>query len=179
MPEIEIRPVVSADLSILAAIDHTNTIEHVWQMDRSMQESQITINFREIRLPRQLRIENGHSTDQLIAEWKAETGMLLAAIKGQPVAYVCINDRMVPRAVWISDLAVQEKYRRQGIASALLLASEEWASQRGLKKMILEMHSKNTPAIRLALHLGFEFSGYNDQFYANQDIAFFFSRIIH
>jgi RimJ/RimL family protein N-acetyltransferase len=40
------------------------------------------------------------------------------------------------------------------------------------------MSSKNNSAIRLAQKLGFEFCGYNDQYYENKDIALFFGRLI-
>jgi RimJ/RimL family protein N-acetyltransferase len=42
----------------------------------------------------------------------------------------------------------------------------------------MEMHSKNMAAVRLAMKMGFEFCGYNDQYYANQDIALFFSALL-
>jgi RimJ/RimL family protein N-acetyltransferase len=44
--------------------------------------------------------------------------------------------------------------------------------------MLLEMSSKNSPAIRLAQKLGYEFCGYNDAYYELQDIALFFGRLI-
>jgi len=43
---------------------------------------------------------------------------------------------------------------------------------------LLEMSSKNNPAIRFAQKLGYEFCGYNDQYYETQDIALFFGRYI-
>jgi hypothetical protein len=44
--------------------------------------------------------------------------------------------------------------------------------------MILEMQSKNYPAIQLAQKLGFDFCGYNDNYFDNQDIAILFSKPI-
>jgi ribosomal protein S18 acetylase RimI-like enzyme len=73
---------------------------------------------------------------------------------------------------------VASRYRRQGIASALVLAAQSWAVQRKDGRVLLEMSSKNNPAIRLAQKLGFEFCGYNDQYYESQDIALFFGRLI-
>jgi len=32
------------------------------------------------------------------------------------------------------------------------------------------------PAVRLVQKMGFEFSGYHDRYYANQDIALFFTK---
>ena len=42
----------------------------------------------------------------------------------------------------------------------------------------MEMQPKNYPAIQFAYKLGFEFSGYNDQYYRDQEIAIFFSSFI-
>jgi hypothetical protein len=40
------------------------------------------------------------------------------------------------------------------------------------------MQSKNYPAVHMAMKLGYEFSGYQDHFYANGDIALFFTRYL-
>jgi RimJ/RimL family protein N-acetyltransferase len=39
------------------------------------------------------------------------------------------------------------------------------------------LQSKNLPAIRLAQKFGYEFCGYNDQYYINQDVALFFAKV--
>jgi hypothetical protein len=38
------------------------------------------------------------------------------------------------------------------------------------------MQPKNYPAICLAQKLGFDLCGYNDRYFANQDIALFFAK---
>jgi ribosomal protein S18 acetylase RimI-like enzyme len=48
--------------------------------------------------------------------------------------------------------------------------------QKNNRRIILEMQPKNYPAIKLTQKLGFELCGYNDHYYANQDIALFFSK---
>lgn len=176
MPEIEVRPALTTDLSALAEIDHSCQTEYVWQMDRSLEVGQIGVSFREIRLPRSVRIDYPHTGDQIVEGWKKSTGILMAVLAGNPVGYITINDQLAPRSAWVTDLAVSSAHRRQGIASALLLSAQNWASQRRLRRVILEMQSKNNPALCLALKLGYDFCGYNDQYYANQDIALFFAR---
>jgi GNAT superfamily N-acetyltransferase len=79
---------------------------------------------------------------------------------------------------WVTDLVVTPERRRQGAASALLTALEAWALGRGLRRLILEMQSKNQPCIRLAQKFGYEFCGYNDQYYPTQDVALFFGRAL-
>lgn len=178
MPEIEIRPALSTDFDELIKINLSNRTEYVWQMDRTFEEGQITIGFREVRLPRAIHVELPRTANSLHKAAEQSSGTLVGVLKGTPVAFINLDDSLVPNGVWIKDLAVLEQYRRQGIGSALLLAAQEWAVQRRLRKVILETQSKNYPAIRMAVKMGFELSGYNDQYYANQDIALFFSRLL-
>ncbi len=178
MPEIEIRPALSTDFDDLIKINLSNRTEYVWQMDRVIEEGQITIGFREVRLPRAIQVEVPRAADSLHKAAEHSSGTLVGVFKGTPVAFINLDDSLVPNGVWIKDLAVLEQHRRQGIGSALLLAAQEWAIQRRLRKVILETQSKNYPAIRMAVKMGFELSGYNDQYYANQDIALFFSRLL-
>jgi ribosomal protein S18 acetylase RimI-like enzyme len=178
MPEVEIRPVVAVDIPELAKIEHDNQSEYVWQMERTFGDNQITIGFREIRLPRAIHIEYPHTPDWQGSKIGGQSTFLTAVLAGSPVGYISLDDTLVPNTAWVQDLAIGAHYRHQGIGIALLLAGQEWAIRRGLKRMVMEMHSKNYPAIRLALKLGFEFCGYNDQYYANQDIALFFSRLL-
>ena len=59
---------------------------------------------------------------------------------------------------------------------ALILAAQSWAVDRKNTRALMEMASKNNPAICLARKLGYEFCGYNDLYYDTQDIALFFGR---
>jgi ribosomal protein S18 acetylase RimI-like enzyme len=178
MPEIEIRSALTTDLTSLAGIEHSSKTDYVWQLDRSFDTGQMAVSFREIRLPRTIRIEYPHTHEQVVETWKKSAVILMAVLGNQPVGYVSIQDQQTPGTAWITDLAVAEHNRREGIGSALLLSAQNWASQRRFRRMVLEMSSKNVAAVRLALKMGFEFSGYNDQYYANQDIALFFSRLM-
>ncbi|NTV36849.1 MAG: GNAT family N-acetyltransferase [Anaerolineaceae bacterium] len=178
MPEIEIRPAVSADIDPLMKIDHTTETSHVWQMERLVEEEQVAINFRQVRLPRQVRINYSRPVEQLRTDWKKKTGFLVALLDKAPVGYVVLSEQEAPASAWISDLVVAPKFRRQGIATGLLLAAQDWSGQRRLRRTVLEMQSKNYPAIKLAFKLGYEFCGYNDHYYANQDIALFFARYL-
>jgi len=178
MPEIEIRPALSTDFEYFSQINLSNRCEYVWQMDRLIEEGQFTVRFREIRLPRSIQVEHPHPVESLQKVAQAAGGMLAAVLQGMPVGYIILDESMVPSGVWVRNLAVAEEHRRQGIGSALMIYAQEWAIQRRFKKIILETQSKNYPAIRMAIKLGFELSGYNDRYYANQDIALFFSRLL-
>ena len=178
MPEIEIRPVLSADIPDLIQIDHDNQTDYVWQMSRSVDEGDVVIQFREVRLPRSVRVEYPYPATALADRWKECAGMLVASMNRELVGYVGLSNTKSPATVAVSDLAVAPNQRRKGIGTALLLAAQGWAIHRRLRSVSMAVQSKNFPAIRLALKLGFDFCGYNDDYYANQDIALFFNRFL-
>ncbi|GIV65065.1 MAG: hypothetical protein KatS3mg046_325 [Bellilinea sp.] len=178
MPEIEVRPAQPTEIPLLISLEHYGKSDYVWQMERMVEETQLSVTFREVRLPRPVKVEYPYSMESLPERLRQQTILLAAVLSGEVVGYIGVEERIGTRTAWVAHLAVAARCRREGIASALLLAAQGWASRRGLRRMILETHSKNAPAIRMALKLGFEFSGYNDQYYANQDIALFFSSML-
>jgi len=178
MPEVQIRPANATDLSVLMAIDHSCQTEYVWQMDVQHEDGQIGAIFREIRLPHSVSVSYPRMVSALSESWSRRSGVLVAVIGGQAVGYVRTSDSIFPHTAWLLDVVVSPRFRRQGIASALVLAAQSWAVDRKNRRALLEMSSKNNPAIRLAQKLGYEFCGYNDQYYETQDIALFFGRFI-
>lgn len=178
MPEIEIRPVNAADIPVLVELEHDYTSDFVWQMDFVVEDRLIDVRFQEVRLPRSVRVEYPRSPKELIDTWTERAAVLAAVYEGIPVGYLCVSHHIAPLTNWVTDLVVARKLRRQGIGTALILAAEEWARQFNGYRLILEMQPKNNPAIRMAHKLGFDFCGYNDRYYANRDIAFFFARSV-
>jgi GNAT superfamily N-acetyltransferase len=176
VPNIEIQSTSQPDLPILAAIDHAYQTAYVWQMDRTFESGQYGVNFHEIRLPRAVQVDYPRPLDYL-KPVNMKQGLLLAAyLGGRPIAYIRLKEHLAPRTIWVTDMAVCEDLRRQGVGSALVLAAQDWTNEQGHKQVILEMQSKNFAAICLAQKLGYELCGYNDHYYANQDIALFFAR---
>lgn len=181
MPEIQIRPAQASDIPILARLEPNYSSDFVWQMDIQSDETRVNISFREVRLPRSVRVEYPRSTLSLLEDWEERDGILVALSGGHPVGYACLDLNIAPATAWITDLVVEQRMRRQGIGSALLIAAQEWARHmagegRPVQRIVLEMQPKNAPAISLAFKLGFDFGGYNDRYYANHDIALFFSK---
>ena len=94
------------------------------------------------------------------------------------MGYVGVVEERVSGIARVTDLVVAPERRRQGAASALVTAAQAWAADRGARRLILEMQSKNQPCIRLAQKFGYDFCGYNDQYYPTQDVALFFGRAL-
>ncbi len=176
MPEIEIRPAGPADIPFLIAVDHDYSSDNVWQMEIQSEASQVGVFFRQVRLPRSVRVDYPRPVQSLAHDWMNRSGLLAAFLDGQAIAYISLMLNIAPATTWVTDLAVMRRLRRQGVGSALILSAQEWARQRQTYRMILEMQSKNYPAICMAQKLGFDFCGYNDRYYANHDIALFFGK---
>lgn len=176
MPEIEIRPALPTDFDALLNLETHYETSQVWQMDSTNDEHQVSACFRPVRLPRSVKVDYPRPAAVLTQAW-LEKGIVLAAYhQDKPVGYVRVSENVVPGTIWITDLVVKQSLRRKGIAKALILAIEDWGARRKVKSVALEMQSKNFPAIQLAKKLGFEFSGYLDRYYPNDDIAIIFTR---
>ena len=73
---------------------------------------------------------------------------------------------------------IWREYRRQQIGTMLIRQARQWAKEQGLQGLLLEATTKNYPALCLYEKLGFQFCGFNDHYYENQDIALFFVQVI-
>jgi ribosomal protein S18 acetylase RimI-like enzyme len=178
MPEIQIRRAVATDITILMAIDHSCQTDYVWQMDVQREEGQVGAIFREIRLPRSVSIPYPREVSTLPDSWDRRAGMLVAMIGEQIIGYIRMTDLILPKTVWMTDIVVSPRFRRQGVGTALILSAQSWAMDRKANRALVETPSKNNPMIYLARKLGYEFCGYNDMYYETQDIALFFGRSI-
>ncbi len=178
MPEIQIRPTVANDLSRLMGFDHSISSDSVWQLELRREAGQVTAAFREVRLPRSISVAYPHNPFALADDWARKSMMYTALIGQEPAGYIGLLERGTASVVYINDLAVNVAHRRQGVGSTLLEAAQDWAAGRSHRRIILEMQSKNLPVIRLAQKFGYEFCGYNDHYYHNQDVALFFAKAI-
>lgn len=178
MSEIQLRPTVSSDLPRLMRFDHSVPSDTVWQLELRRDTGQINASFREVRLPRSITVSYPHDAFALSDEWVKRSMMYTASMQDEPVGFISLLERGASSVVWVTDLVVTAERRRQGVASALLTAAQDWAVSKSQRRMILEVQSKNISAIRLAQKFGYEFCGYNDQYYITQDVTLFFARIL-
>ncbi len=178
MSDIQLRPTIANDLSRLMGFNHSTTSDSVWQLELRRDTGQVSAVFREVRLPRSIAVTYPHNPFALADDWVRRSMMYTAYIGQDPVGYISLLERGSDSVVWVTDLVVNEVNRRQGVGSALLTAAQDWAAARSHRRLILEMQSKNLPAIRIAQKFGYEFCGYNDHYYLNQDVALFFAKAL-
>ncbi len=178
MPSYEIRPAGPNDLTRLMALDHSCFSDYVWQLELRREAGQISSIFREVRLPRSVAVTYPRDPMSLSELWTRRDAVLVAVDDGVPVGYLALVEERASAAARVTDIVVTPERRRQGIASSLLTAAQTWAIERKIQRLVLEMQSKNQPCIRLAQKFGYEFCGYNDQYYPTQDVALFFGRAL-
>lgn len=180
MASFEIRTANANDIPRLTALDHSCLSDYVWQLELRREPGQATANFREVRLPRSVQVKYPRNPSALVDEWTRRDMLLVAVHEGVPVGYISAKLESASAVAWVTDLAVAPEHRRKGAASALLTATQAWALReaRGVRRLILEMQSKNQAYIRLAQKFGYDFCGYNDQYYPTQDVALFFGRAV-
>ena len=176
MKNLHIRPLESKDLDRIIEIDHNYPTEYVWQMDIQSGERDLTVGFREVRLPRTMQVNFPLEIEEAMGSWDKSSGVLVAEVDGGLVGYISLKKGDSPTMVRISGMAVVRRLRRQGAGTSLILAAQSWAVQNNANRLQMEVQSKNFPAISLANKLGFEFCGYNDRYFDNQDIVLFFSK---
>jgi ribosomal protein S18 acetylase RimI-like enzyme len=169
-----VRPATLADLNACLLLDHTSVTDHVWQMKVEEADAQVTVAFHTVRLPRRMRAEYPRSLEELVEHWQRGEGFLVAEVDNEVRAYVDVLSRPWQRTAWVANMAADRSYRRQGLGSALMRHARHWAREQGLQMMLTEATTKNYPALCFYRTLGFQFCGFNDHYYTNQDIALFF-----
>jgi len=176
MPEIEIRSANSNDIEALTAFEHSYYSEYVWQMSLDVSAENVQVEFRRTHLPRRVFVSYPRNRKMIFANLDKAEAFLIALLSKQPVGYLKIEAQKESNVARVSDLVISAPMRRQGIASGLLYAAMDFVAHRHFHTLVLEMQSKNDPAIKMANKLGFSFCGFRDHFFPNQELALFFSR---
>jgi GNAT superfamily N-acetyltransferase len=174
MQTLQIRNAISSDIPHLMQLDHGYRTDHVWQMNTREDSEEFAVSFREVRLPRPMRVNYPRDPSRLADEWILHSGFLVAERDGNVIGYITFIDGPAPNAAWTTDLVVGHGDRRQGVATHLLRTGIEWCKERSLGRLYVEMQSKNYPAICLCKKMGLRFLGYSDSYYPDLDIALFF-----
>lgn len=176
MQEYSVRNAISDDIPHLMQLNHSYRTDYVWQMAMRENSDEISITFREVRLPRPMRVTYPRDPQLLADEWIMRSGFIVVVRDGRAIGYMAFIDGPSPNSAWATDLVVAQSDRRQGAGTMLVKAGIQWCRDRELRRIYMEMQSKNFPAISIARKLGLSFAGYSDNYFPDQDIALFFSK---
>lgn len=173
-----IRDGLESDLSMCLALDHHYETDYVWQMTITEDRGNRQIIFNTQHLPRTLETEFPASDHRVRLALDAHQCFLVAAARDhhEILGYLTMQLDQGHRLAYIRDLVVSRPYRRKRIATKLVAIARQWAKEQTLARLVIETQTKNFPSIQFCQHLGFTFTGYNDHYFLNQDIALFFSQ---
>ena len=177
-PTQTIRTATPADYELCLMLDHTVSTDVVWQMSLEEEDGAQTITFRPARLPRSTKLLYPRASDTLLESWNRHSSFRVAEWEGEIIGYVNVREDVGLEAAWVADLVVDRAFRLKGIGTSLLRAAREWALERKLRRLIVETHTKNHPAISFLQKRGLILCGYNDLYFPNQDIAVFFGQTL-
>jgi GNAT superfamily N-acetyltransferase len=131
--------------------------------------------FRTVRLPREIQVGYPRQGEDLLAGWRRRDGFIVAEVKDRVRGYATLATQPEHGILWVGDLVVDRAARREGVGTALLKASAQWGCDKGMVRLTLEVQTKNHPAIQFCRSSGLTFSGFNDHYWASEDIAVFFT----
>ncbi len=174
---MRVRPAWPRDLEACSVLDHSYTTDRVWQMETREENGVQAITFRVARLPREMQVNYPRQDENLLEGWRRRDGFLVAD-EGRVHGYVALTARAEHGIAWVGDLVVDRPHRRRGIGTALLQAAAQWGRDRDLARLVVEVQTKNYPAIRFCQSRGLVFCGYNDHYWPCQDIALFFGEAL-
>jgi ribosomal protein S18 acetylase RimI-like enzyme len=165
-----------AELSLCMQLDHSYLTDYVWQMDVRNENDHMLVRFRTVRLPRSVQVAYPRDSENLARSWEKRDCFLVASAGEIILGYINMRIGADRTKAWVYDLAVGKPFRHRRIGSALLEQASRWARLHHVNHLTMEMQTKNYPGIQFAQAHGFVFCGFNDHYYANQDIALFFSK---
>jgi len=186
-----IRPATLSDLGACLDVSANSQTDYVWQMEARDDLDTISVRFHPVRLPRVMYVTYPRPRDDLLSCWEQGSTILVAtdevdaatieedegeeAPPSHVLSYCQLDSHLWQGVGWISHLIVDRRLRRHGIGTAMLRASIAWGREQKLERLMVAVQTKNYPGIRFCQKHGFSFCGFNDQYFANRDIALFFA----
>jgi len=178
MPEIDIRRVKQNDIEVLSDLEHGYHSEYVWQMNLDLDMYKSQVEFTRVRLPRRVFVPYPRKKKNIFEKMEEVEAFLVAELVSKPVGYIKVIAEKDASTAKVTDLVISTPNRRQGIGSGLLIAVMNLLAHREFNTLVIEMQSKNDPAVEMANKLGFKFCGFRDSYFPNQELALFYSRFV-
>jgi len=175
-----IRDGVESDIANCLTLDTSYETNYVWQMSIQNEANLFRVTFRTERLPRTMEVIYPPDEKRLKLSLPQEHCFLVAVGKDSSdvLGYLSMWRDDANQLVRIRDLVIGREHRGQKLATKLLNVARQWARIRQIHQIIIETQTKNYPAILFCQNSEFEFCGFNDQYFRNQDIAVFFGQTL-
>jgi ribosomal protein S18 acetylase RimI-like enzyme len=173
-----IRDGLKSDITACTELDLSYETDHVWQMTVHRASDQHSVMFQTTRLPRLMSVDPPKHQFRLVLA--SQQCFLVAVGRDEPqmLGYLVMQQDPVNKIALIREIAVDRPFRHRRIGTRLINVARQWATERDLEQITIEVPTKNYPAILFCQNLGLTFCGFNDQYFQNQDIAVFFGQTL-
>lgn len=176
-----IRDATAADIAPCLALAHAYTTEHIWQMTVQPEAAGWQVSFRTEHLPRSIEVPYPRDEKRLHLALPEDACFVVAEGRTADEAnhilgYLTLRYDPVHGNALVQDVVVDRPVRRYKIGTRLLNVARQWASEHQAWQLLIETQTTNYPSIQFCQASGFQFCGFNDRYYANHDIAVFFSQ---
>lgn len=141
--------------------------EYYYEID--CQEKEDGFTFALNRRPFPSPVEKSF-TDALLEPWLEEPRVLAAIEAGEELGYLELSHETWNNRMRVSNLWVAERFRRDGVGTALMGKALAEARAAGARALVLETQSCNHPAICFYRKLGFSLIGFDLTAYSQTDV---------
>jgi ribosomal protein S18 acetylase RimI-like enzyme len=175
---MHIRRPTLHDLNECVKLDPAFITQRVWQMILNVESANIQVGFQLAPLPRPLTLPGVPISDALLQSWQRGDCMYASRQDATITGFIHLAPDPAKRMGRLEHHIVHRDLRRQGIGSALLETALQWSRDHHLRSLIVEVNTKNHPAIAFYTHHGFAFSGFHERFYSDQEIILHLARMV-
>lgn len=178
---MQVRAARRSDVATCGGLDASYRSDLTYQLAEERPSRtgamEVSVSFRPVQLPRPRAVVAVDATDELEAAWEDLDLFLVAEDDERVIGF--ITARRERDLAWVEHLVVHAPYRRRRVASSLLRAVREWASQAGLRTLLAAAPTRNHPAVALLRTSGFVFCGYNERHYSSGEIALYLAQDVN
>jgi len=166
----------AADWASCWAMDVAYTTDHVWQLQVHPLGESRSAALTRVRLPRPITLKDPlWGGEPALAQFQTDGALVVAERDGGSVGFAVLLDDHARNVSAMPMLAVSPYARRQGIGTMLLAECVASAQTRARRALTVTVPARNDPAILFLQRAGFAMAGYDEQYYAANDVAVFFA----
>lgn len=171
---IEIRTLPSitqADLDRLIT-GYTATTQYAVEYDEG--ETQMTLRLRLETLPAPRMVRYDQTDAETLARYQgylSEGCSFGATVDGALVGIAIAEHQVWNNILWVWEFHIGEEQRGTGIGRQLMGALVTLCEARGIRAIVCETQTRNTPAIAFYRRMGFTLDGIDLSYYTNDDVA--------
>ena len=175
---IEVRKAAMTDGPILSRINLDFESAAVYRACMEETDDFFTAEFQRVKLPKRDDITFQRVAPGVLETYVRNDEVIVATIENRIVGYLHLDTAPGWHTMRLALGGVPPIRRRNGIGTALLKSAESIAAQRELKRIAVMIQAKNEPAIRFIRKNGYAFSGYEEFYFPNLEIALIFTKMI-